>query len=201
MMKLPPAFSNQYAASARRPAMRMAERSFMPTPTTRERGLLLFSTSPTVNVEQSSPATPPGRARPRRLRRIVDDVTCGRDTDPTSHWRRCQNAAGRSRTAARNGRSRFVRRMTILGVRKHRAPINERLETRAIKRREAIHEIGAHLFDRDHQDQLRGRRHRRRLAAGPGRRRTAHHKQGEKISAHDVPIVTPCAIIRLCALW
>src|SRR5215203_2652977 len=51
-MKLPPAFSNQYAASPRRPAIKIAERSFIPTPTTRDRGFLLFRTSPTVKVRR-----------------------------------------------------------------------------------------------------------------------------------------------------
>ena len=64
----------------------------------------------------------------------------------------------------------------------------------AVKRSEAIHEIEAHLIDRNHQDQPWGRCRRRRLA-GPDRRHTARRKQGEEISAHDVPIVTSCAII------
>src|SRR5688572_26850025 len=49
-MKLPPAVSYQYAASALRPAMRIAERSLRETPTTREFTFPNFRTSPSVKL-------------------------------------------------------------------------------------------------------------------------------------------------------
>src|SRR5687767_12112260 len=85
--------------------------------------------------------------------------------------------------------SRLIRSVTILGVRKDRALVDERLQTRAVQRRKAIDEVGPHLIDGEHKDQLwlrRRRRNGRRLREA-GRRATEHGKQSEEVSAHDFP--------------
>ena len=72
-MKFPPSFSNQYAASPRRPAIKIAERSLMPTPTTRERGFALHHVANSECQQIRRRGGTPGAAD-RRLHRIVDDV-------------------------------------------------------------------------------------------------------------------------------
>ena len=74
--KRPPEPSYQYAASARRPAIRIAARSLNDTPTTFERGERAFSMSPTVNALKY--AGEAGRPAPPRTRTVGSSTTLTR---------------------------------------------------------------------------------------------------------------------------
>ena len=107
-MKFPPAFSNQYAASPRRPAIRIAERSLMPHADDTRAGVLAFQHVADRECQQiRRRCGPPGPAD-RRLDRIVDDVDDASEIRvPPVVARRCQSASDRSRSSESSAQARF----------------------------------------------------------------------------------------------
>ena len=167
--------SYQYAASARGPAIRIAERSLPATPTTREPGEACFRRSPTVRPAEARGRGPAPGAGQRSdcsgssttfTMAPLSAVVPGVCDDPVVP----RVAARQEQRVARTG---LAVRVAVGGVREDGALVAQPLQAARVMRREAVEVVEPHLVDRDEQHQPGrdgGGRGRRRLGARGGRR-------------------------------